>query len=111
MGSSAVEGCQMLLQSLTNFINFILAGEASHSVCHRFFCNPYRVEQEGWWSATNRHGLHSSTIGSQACRKPRHEGNGDLACNSSVGLRVPLGAEAAVHAARLFLHNLEPDQA
>ena len=108
-GSSAAGGGQMFLQSLTFFINFILSGEATHPARHFFFgatlialnkkdgsVRPIAV------SCTLRH-LAAKCAGN-------HVAMGTLLAPRQLGYGVPLGPVAAVHAAQIFLHDLQPGQ-
>ena len=101
----------MLLQSLTSFINFILSGEVTHSVRHFFF--------GATLIALNKidGGVRPIDVGCTLRRLvAKCAGNhvmkamGTLVAPHQLGYGVPLGAEAAVHAARIFLHNLQPGQ-
>ena len=101
----------MLLQSLTSFINFILSGEVTHPARHFIFGATLIAlnKKDG--------GVRPIAVGCTLRRlAAKCAGNhvmmtmGTLLAPRQLGYGVPLGPEAAVHTAQIFLHNLQPGQ-
>ena len=106
---SALEGGQVLLQSLTFFVNFVLRGKTAAPPRASFFgATLIALNKMGG-------GVRPIAVGctlrrfvakcAGACMK---EATGSLLAPHQLGFGVPLWAEAAVHASRIFLHNLQP---
>ena len=102
-------GWQILLQSVTFFVNCVLRGETAAPARVSFFgATLIALNKKGG-------GLRPITV---ECTLRRlvvkctgagvKEAMGALLAPRQLGFSVPLGAEAAVHASRIFLHNLQP---
>ena len=110
-GSSAAGGGQMLLQSLTSFINFILSGEVTHSVRHFFFgATLIALNKKDGSVRPIAAGCTLRRLAAKCAVSHVMKSMGTLLTPHQLGYGVPLGAEAAVHAARIFLHNLQQGQ-
>ena len=110
-GSSAAGGGQMLLQSLTSFINFILAGEVTHPVRHFFFgATLIALNKKDGGVRPIAVGCTLRRLAAKCAGNQVMKAMGTLLAPHQLGYGVPLGSEAAVHAARIFLHNLQPGQ-
>ena len=108
-GSSAAGGGQMLLQSLTYFINFILSGKVIHSVCHFFFgATLIALNKKDGGVRPIAAGCTLRRLAAKCAGNHVMKSMGTLLAPHQLGYGVPLGAEAAIHAARIFLHNLQP---
>ena len=99
----------MLLRSVTFFVNCVLRGETAVPARASFFgATLIALNKKGG-------GLRPIAVGctlrrlvakcAGACVK---EAMGALLAPHQLGFGVPLGAEAAVHASRIFLYNLQP---
>lgn len=108
---SANVGGQLLLKSLCSFISLVLEGETPPSICPHFFGASLVAV------AKKDGGVRPIAVGCTlrrlvakcASRFALHEMS-DLLAPRQLGFGVPHGVEAAVHATRAFLNNLQPEQ-
>ena len=100
----------MLLQSLTSFINFILLGEVTHLVCHFFFGAILITLNKDGVVRPIAVGCTLQRLAANCAGDHVMKSTGTLLEPHQLGYGFPLGAEAAVHAARIFLHNLQQGQ-
>ena len=109
---SANGGRQALLSALTPFIRLVLEGDTPTSIRPYFFgANLVALRKEDG-------GVRPIAVGCTLCRlvtkvvgRKVMEEMGTLLAPRQLGYGVKGGAEAAVHAARLYLHNLDPSRA
>ena len=102
------DGGAALVSALAQFVTLVLAGKTPLSICPFFFGASLTAltKKEG--------GIRPIAVGCTlrrlaakvACFRVREE-MADLLAPKQLGYGVSGGAEAAVHAARLFVHNLE----
>ena len=92
----------MLLQSLTSFRNFILSGEVTHSVRHFFFGATLIALKKDGSIRTIAMGCTLERLAAKCAGNHVMKAMGTLLAPHQLGYRVSLGAEAAVHMARIF---------
>ena len=98
-GASAHSGGPTLLRALTSLIDIILQGKIPRAVCPYFFgASLVALEKKDG-------GMRPIAVGCTLRRA-----FGALLAPRQLGYGTPHGAEAAVHAARLFLDNLQPNE-
>ena len=110
IGPSAGVGGSLLLRALTSFINLTLAGQTPEPVRPLFFgANLVALEKKGGGVRPIAVGCTLRRLAAKAAavhvKDPMHS----LLAPRQLGYGTPQGAEAAVHAARIYLDNLPPD--
>ena len=107
---SDVSYAPRLLRALTAFINLVLDGKTTPAACPFFFGTSLIALQK-----TDGGGVRHIAVGctlqrlAAKCAGARvMEVMGDLLAPFQLGYGTLLGAEAAVHSARTYLHNLQP---
>ena len=110
IGSEEEGGGPQLLRALTSFTNLMLEGKASPNACPYFFgASLIALEKDGGVrpiavSCTLRR-LVAKCAGYRIMQDMA-----ELLRPKQLGFGISQGAEAAVHATRIFLHNLQPQQ-
>ena len=97
IGSEEEGGGPQLLRALTSFPNLIIEGKASPNACPYFFG---ALEKKGG-------GVRPIPVG---CTLRRLLAKCVGYSIKQLGFGISRGAESAVHATRIFLHNLQPQQ-
>ena len=108
-GNSADGGGPVLLRSLTSFINLILRGEAAPFVRPSLFgATLIALDKKGGGVRPIAVGCTLRRLAAKCAGNRVMQAMGALLAPHQLGYGVPLGAEAAVHATRVFLQNLQP---
>lgn len=111
IGRSAGTCAPCLLRALTSFINLVLEGSTAPSACPFFFgASLVALEKTGGDIRPIAVGCTLQRLASKCAGARVMEAMGVTLAPLQLGYGTPHGAEAAVHAARKFLHNLRPDQ-
>ena len=98
----------MLLQSLTSFVNHVLRGETAPSVRSSFFgATLIALNKKGGGLRPIAVGCTLRRLASKCAGNSVMMAMGAFLAPHQLGYGIPLGAEAAVHAARVFLPNLQ----
>ena len=98
----------MLLRSLTSFINLILRGEAAPFVRPSLFgATLIALDKKGGGVRPIAVGCTLRRLAAKCAGNRVMQAMGALLAPHQLGYGVPLGAEAAVHATRVFLQNLQ----
>ena len=110
VGPSTAGGGHALLSALTSFLSLVLAGRTPPSFRPYFFgANLIALQKDGGVRpiavGCTLHRLAAKVASSKVL-----EDMAALLASYQLGYGVKGGAEAAVHSARLFLHNLKPQQ-
>ena len=109
ISTSAGAGGPVLLRALTDLVNIIVKGDTPFSISPFFGASLITLEKKGGGvrpiaiDCTLCH-LAAKSIGSQL--KSRM---GDLLAPRQLGYGTPHGCEAVVHAVKMYLHHLSPD--
>ena len=108
-GPSAGTGGLSLIEALTSFINLTLQGKTPAAVHHFFFgASLVALDKPDGGVRPIAVGCTLRRLVSKcACRHVK-EAMSSLLSPLQLGFGIPLGAEAAAHAARLYLQNLLP---
>ena len=110
-GASAESGGPVLLSELTTLVNIILQGKIPRTARPLFF-------GANLTALTNKDGVRPIAVGctlrrlaAKTAGRRIMDAMGELLAPRQLGYGTKLGCEAAVHATRLFLSNLQPGQA
>ena len=111
-GSSAGDGGPTLLATLTAFVNLVLLGGTSPSIRPYFFgASLTALEKKGGGIRPIAVGCTLRRLVAKVASASVREAMADLLAPHQLGFGVKKGPEAAVHVARLYLHNLSSDKA
>lgn len=97
IGPAAEDGAESVLNGLTALITLILEGGTLAAACSLLF-----DLRRKWWHSSNCRGRLASKC---ACLHASNSIPGILA-SYQLGFEIRSGVEAAVHATRVYLHNL-----
>ena len=101
IGSEEEGGGPQLLRALTSFTNLILEGKASPNACPYFFgASLIALEKKDG-------GVRPIAV---SCTLRRLVAKCAGYSIKQLGFGISQGAESAVHATRIFLHNVQPQQ-
>ena len=110
IGQSAGSGAPRLLRALTSFVNLVLEGSTAPSARPLFFgASLVALNKPGGGVRPIAIGCTLRRLASKCAGSHIAEAMGATLAPLQLGYGTPLGAEAVVHAARRFLHNLQPD--
>ena len=103
-------GGPVLLRALTSLINLLLEGKMSPSIRPSFLgATLVALEKKGGGIRPTAVGCTLSRLAAKTASKQVMHDMGALLAPHQLGYGIPLGAEATVHAACIYLHNLQPD--
>ena len=112
IGPSAVDGFQALLPALTSFVKLVLEGRAPSSITPYFFgANLTALQKKDGGVRPIAVGCTLRRLAAKVAGSKMMEEMGELLAPRQLGYGVRGGAEAAVHAARLYLLDLDPTKA
>ena len=103
-------GSPVLLRALTSIINLILEGKMPPSTRPSFFgVTLVALEKKGGGIRPIAVGYTLRRFAAKTASTQVMHDMGALLAPHQLGYGIPLGAEATVHAARIYLYNLQPD--
>ena len=106
---SAVDCCQALLPALTSFVKLVLEGRIPSSITPYFFgANLTALQKKDGGVRPIAVGCTLRRLAAKVAGSKMMEEMGELLAPRQLGYGVRGGAEAAVHAARLYLYDLDP---
>ena len=111
IGSEEEGGGSQLLRALTSFTNLILEGKASPNACPYFFgASLIALEKKDGGVRPIAVGCTLRRLVAKCAGYSIMQDMAELLRPKQLGFGISRGAEAAVHATRIFLHNLQPQQ-
>ena len=112
IGPSAVDCSQALLPALASFIELVLEGRMPPSIMPYFFgANLTALQKKDGGIRPIAVGCTLRRLAAKVAGSKVMEEMGELLAPRQLGYGVRRVAEAAVHAARLYLHDLDPSKA
>ena len=110
-GASAESGGPVLLSALTALVNIILQGKVPRTVRPLFFgANLTALTKKDGGVRPIAVGCTLRRLAAKLAGRCVMDAMGELWPHANVGYGTKLGCEAAVHATRLYLSNLQPGQ-
>ena len=102
----------VLLRALTDLVNIIVKGDTPSSISPFFFgASLITLEKKGGGVRPIAIGCTLWRLAAKAIGSQLKSRMGDLLAPRQLGYRTPHGCEAVVHAVRMYLHHLSPDNA
>lgn len=102
-------GSDLLIHSLTNFVNLVIRGDVPVPARPFFFgASLVALNKDDGGVRPIAVGCTLRWLASKCASLSIRDDMGALLAPLQLGYGTPMGAEAAVHATRTFLHNIEP---
>ena len=112
ISTSASAGGPVLLRALTDLVNIIVKGDTPSSISPFFFgASLIALEKKGGGVRPIAIGCILRRLAAKAIGSQLKSRMGDLLAPRQLGYGTPHGCEVVVHAVRMYLHHLSPDNA